>query len=132
MRRLHLWTGLLTVIIFLLTGQFMRHHQPPMTAFTPEVRMLFRSRHIYILTAGLVNLMLGLYLQRPPGWRGRAQLLGSALLLPSPALLILAFTQEPQRGFQQETMFSHWGLYALFAGSMLHLVSAIRQPPASH
>jgi hypothetical protein len=132
MRKLHLWTGILTVIIFLLTGQFMRHHQPPMTAFTPEVRLLFRSRHIYILAAGLVNLMLGLYLQRSRDWRGRAQLLGSALLLASPALLILAFTREPQRGFQTETIFSHWGLYALFAGCMLHLVSAVRQPPAPH
>lgn len=91
MRKLHLWVGLLTVVVFLITGQFMRRHQPPMTAFTPEVRLLFRSRHIYILAGGLVNLMLGLYLQRSPNWRGRAQVVGSILLLASPAHLIVAF-----------------------------------------
>jgi len=47
MRRIHLILGLLGVIAFLLTGQFMRHHSPPMQLLTPELRMMYVSRHIY-------------------------------------------------------------------------------------
>ena len=128
LRRLHYWFGVLATVVFLLTGQFMRHHQPPMTEFSSEIRLLFRSRHIYILAAALVNLMLGLYLQREMDWRGRAQLLGSLLVLASPLLLVYAFVIEPERGFEAATAWSHWGLYALFAGCMLHFAASLRKP----
>jgi hypothetical protein len=128
MRRLHLWFGLLAVAAFLLTGQFMHHHQPPVATMADSIRLLYRSRHIYILASGLVNLMLGLYLQpRPAGWRLKAQIIGSALLTVSPLLLIWAFGAEPARGLQPEMWRSHAGLYALFGGCMLHLASGIGQ-----
>jgi hypothetical protein len=59
MRRYLLWVGVLVVGVFLITGQFMRHHEPPMGTLGDSVRLMFRSRHIYILASGLVNLMLG-------------------------------------------------------------------------
>lgn len=128
MRRLHLAVGLFTVVAFLATGQFMRHHTPPMATLSDSARLMFRSRHIYILAGGLVNLVLGLYLQRQArGWRRIVQAAGSALLIASPALLILAFIIEPERGFHEEMRLSASGLYALFAGSMAHLVSGVGQ-----
>jgi hypothetical protein len=86
------------VIVFLITGQFMSHHTPPMVTLSDSARLMFRSRHIYILAGGLVNLVLGVYLQRQVGgWRRVVQTAGSALLIASPALLVVAFIVEPAR-----------------------------------
>jgi hypothetical protein len=122
MRRLHLAVGVLAVVTFLITGQIMRYHTPPLAAMSAAARLMFRSRHIYILAAGLVNLVLGVYFQRQrEGWRCVVQATGSAFLITSPGLLVLAFIVEPGRGFQQEMPWTHAGLYVLFAGSMAHL-----------
>jgi hypothetical protein len=124
MRRLHSAVGLFAVVAFLVTGQYMRHHTPPMAALSDSNRLMFRSRHIYILAGGLVNLVLGLYMRRQPrGWRRIVQTAGSALLIASPALLITAFILEPGRGFQEEMPWSSRGLFLLFGGSMAHLIS---------
>jgi len=128
MRGLHLVIGLLTVIAFLVTGQLMSHHVPPMSTLSDSARLMFRSRHIYILASGLVNLMLGLYIGRRAGWRNAVQLIGSGLLMASAALLIVAFGIEPAGGFQESLGWSAAGLYTLFGGCMLHLVSGIGKP----
>ena len=124
MRRFHLWVGVLTVLAFIITGQFIRHHQPPTPELGNDIRLMLRSRHIYVLASGLVNLMLGLYFEKRTGWRGGVQMAGSCLLALSPVLLLLAFAVEPGQGFQPEMWRSSAGLYLLFAGSMLHLIGA--------
>jgi hypothetical protein len=125
MRLVHLNAGIATVVIFLITGQFMRHHTPPIDTLADSVRLLHRSRHIYILAAGLVNLMLGIYLRlQPRGWRNLLQRIGSAFLVVSPALLVAAFAIEPEAGFRTEMPWSSLGLYALFAGCSLHFLAA--------
>lgn len=104
----------------------MRYHQPGVQTLSESTRLMFRSRHIYILASGLVNLMLGLYLQRRAvGWRGITQTIGSGLLIGSSALLILAFSVESKIGFQQDMRWSANGLYALFSGCMAHFASSI-------
>src|SRR5277367_6736729 len=101
MRRFHLIAGIIAVTVFLITGLFMRHHQPPLETLGDAARLMYRSRHIYILAAGLINLILGLYLQRQAaGWRRIAQNAGSGLILASLVPLVLAFILEPKRGFQ--------------------------------
>jgi hypothetical protein len=128
----HLWVGGLGVLVFLITGQFMRHHQPPMGDLSEAARLMLRSRHIYILASGLVNLMLGLYMRRQAGgWQRVIQAFGSGLLIGSTALLIVAFIVEPGKGFQVEMAWSAAGLYALFGGSMAHLASSFGQPDRS-
>jgi hypothetical protein len=127
MRRLHLIVGVLAVVTFLITGQFLRYHQPPMSTLSDSARLMLRSRHIYILAAGLVNLALGLYLQRHKGgWRKAVQTVGSTFLIASCLLLLVAFTIEPSQGFHEEMPWSAAGLYMLFAGSVAHLASTMR------
>jgi uncharacterized membrane protein len=129
MRGIHLFAGIIAVTAFLITGQFMRHHQPPLATLDDATRLMFRSRHIYILAAGLLNLILGLYLQlQVVSWRSMVQMAGSVLLLGSLVPLILAFILEPERGFLPDMHWSAAGLYALFAGCMAHFVSAIGNP----
>ena len=62
MKRLHLIIGLTVVVIFLLTGQYMEYVHNRL--LLDGTRMLYRSRHIYLLLAGLLNLILGIYFVR--------------------------------------------------------------------
>jgi hypothetical protein len=124
-RRIHLIIGLLGVVVFLLTGQIMRRHVPSMHSLSAEVRMMYVSRHIYLLGASLVNLVLGLYLQlHPAGWRRSLQYIGSLLIALSAVSLLLAFIGEPALGLAGRSWRSYFGLLALFAGAMTHLVAS--------
>lgn len=112
MRRLHYMVGLLGVTGFVLSGQALRFHQPSLRLLEPGVHMMYVSRHIYLLCASLVNLVLGLYLRRvPEGWRGYSQVVGSALPVASPLFLATAFLVEPSLGLAGRSwwsrLFSH-------------------------
>ena len=102
-------------------------HEPPLSAMDWGDRLLFRSRHIYILCAGLVNLSLGQHYALPDGAvRRRDAAVGGLLLaLASAALLFFAFFAEPMagRGPGRSALF---GLYALFAGVIALVVANLR------
>ena len=126
MRRVHLILGLLGMVTFLITGQLMKHHNPPVRMLTPDVRMMYVSRHIYLLGAALVNLVLGLYLREySPGWRRTLQRIGSVLIFLSVLSLLIAFISEPALGLAGRSWRSYFGLIGLFAGVMTHLVAAV-------
>ena len=76
MKRAHFIFGIALVVVFLLTGQFMEYvHNREL----PDgARVLYRSRHIYILCNALINISLGLYVRYlTGGWRRSLQLIGS-------------------------------------------------------
>jgi len=126
MRRVHLIVGLLGVVAFLITGQLMKHHSPPVRVLTPDVHMMYVSHHIYLLGAALVNLVLGLYLREySPGWRRILQRIGSAVIFLSVLSLLIAFTSEPALSLTGRSWRSYFGLISLFAGVMTHLVAAV-------
>ena len=125
MRRIHLIIGLLGVIVFLLTGQVMKHHHPRMDELSAEVRMMYVSRHIYLLGASLVNVVLGLYIRvHPRRWPRLSQQVGSVLILLSPLSLLIAFFAEPALGLAGRSWRSYFGLIGLLAGVMMHLVAS--------
>jgi hypothetical protein len=118
---LHRWLGAAACLVFLGTGVFLFLRLEELAAGNPEVRWLYRANHIYILLGGLLNLAVGLYagtLAR--GWRGRAQAIGSALLLASLPLLIAAFLLEPRQANPQRPL-TEIGIVALAAGTLLHV-----------
>lgn len=124
LRRVHLVLGIMAVIAFLWSGQVMGHHHPPMEQLPAGLRMMYISRHIYLLAAALVNTVLGLYLQlHASNWRHGLQLAGSLLMLASVFSLTLAFAVEPPLGMAGRSWRSSVGLIALFAGVMTHLVA---------
>jgi drug/metabolite transporter (DMT)-like permease len=128
MKRLHLTFGVLVVIVFLLTGQYMDFQHPKVRELTDEgTRMMFRSRHIYLLLAGLVNLGLGVYFTyHKASWRRTLQIAGSVFILLAPLLMTAAFFYEPRLQGLKRT-FTQPAVVALFAGVFLHLFSGIRQ-----
>jgi hypothetical protein len=127
MKRFHQIFGLLVLIIFLLTGQYMDLYHHHLREMPDGMRMLYRTRHIYILLTGLVHLGIGTYLILERQLPGRIlQFLGSALLVISTMLLLAAFFYEPKLQ-NLYTPLSHWGIYAVASGTLLHLFSGAGQ-----
>ena len=128
MRTLHRIFGVLVILVFLLTGQFMDFHDPKVSEMTDEgTRMMFRSRHIYILLAGLLNLGVGVYFTYwRERWRRVLQLVGSALLIIAPLMMIGAFFYEPTLKGLQRTL-TLPAIVALVIGVFCHLFSGMRQ-----
>jgi hypothetical protein len=123
MRRLHLVVGLAGVAVFLATGQYMDRAHDHFRDMDDTRRLLFRSTHIYLLLASLLNLSLGLYLSDAgPGWRRWAQRAGSALVLLAPPLLVAGFATEPWLS-GLDRPYSRPALYGALAGMVLHLGS---------
>jgi hypothetical protein len=125
MKRIHFIFGLVLVLVFLLTGQYMEYVHN--RTLPDGVRVLYRSRHIYLLLNALINITLGLYVQYVPGgWRRSLQIIGSVLIIIAPAFLLAGFFYEPPRGANQ-TIIAPYGIFATAIGILLHLVSAIRR-----
>lgn len=95
---LHKIVGIVTVFAFIGTGVLMRFHFSRVYEANHLVRMMFRSIHIYILLAGLLNIAVGTYMLQSSERRKRAaQLFGSICILAGPFVLIAAFFYEPVR-----------------------------------
>ncbi len=125
LRTAHLVVGAVTVGAFLVTGLVMYGHQPPLSEMDWGARLMFRSRHIYILAAGLVNLALGVHHVLPPGAvRRSVAIAGSLLALVSAALLFFAFFAEPMAG-REPGHLSIFGLFALFGGVVLYVPASL-------
>jgi len=123
--RVHLIIGIAAIVAFLLSGQQLGHHHPAMEQLPPELRMMYVSRHIYLLAGALVNTVLGLYLQlQTSRWRRVLQIIGSILILTSVLALSMAFLAEPPLGMAGRGWRSLLGMVALFVGVMTHLVAS--------
>ncbi|MBI4417534.1 MAG: hypothetical protein HY563_02075 [Ignavibacteriales bacterium] len=97
MKRIHLLTGILTLVVFLVTGVYMRIGFPELYGDSEAIRFLFRANHVYILFSGLLNVMAG-FASVPMVQTDLVQKVkaaGSILLLLAAPLFILAFILEP-------------------------------------
>ncbi|MEP6850713.1 MAG: hypothetical protein ABI999_17785 [Acidobacteriota bacterium] len=122
---IHLILGALVFIIFVTTGRLMSVDFPDKDAITPELRLLMRSRHIYILFSALIHLGLGLYLQlRPQTWRWILQYAGSIVLTVSSSLLIWAFFAETFL-LQHFSAISRYGIILSLVGVGLHVIGGL-------
>ena len=124
MKRFHFIFGLVMFVAFLLTGQHMDKFHNHLEGVEIGVRLLYRTRHIFILLASLMHLALGLYCQTRTGqWQRWVQRAGSAALVGGSLLLVVAFFSEA-KARDLTTPFSHWAMYLSLFGIVLHIVSA--------
>lgn len=124
MKRAHLLFGIAALFAFILSGQYMDKVHGHLRGIADAPRMLFRSRHIYMLLTSLLNLGLGTYLKpQPLGWRAGAQLAGSIMIIGATCLLVVAFLYEPLHGNLNYTPFSHYGLYLVALGTVGHAIA---------
>ncbi|MDX6501204.1 MAG: hypothetical protein QOG23_4464 [Blastocatellia bacterium] len=98
------------------------HH---MVGVPDGIRLLYRTRHIFILLSGLTNLGIAAYFTyRDQFWPRVFQPIGSGLTLSSSFLFIVAFFYEPELGGLR-TPLAHWGTYCIAAGVILHVLSGL-------
>lgn len=117
--------GLVVVVIFLLTGQYMHRYLNHLVGMPDGPRMLYRTRHIFILLSGLVHLALGLYVvPRVLLWQRVMQWLGSTLIIASSLLFLAAFFYDSIRGDLAAPL-SYRGVFAIAIGMLGHLVSGL-------
>lgn len=127
MRRFHQFFGWTIFLVFLLTGQYMSIYHNHLAGTPDGVRMLYRSRHIYILLAALLNIGLGIYFSyAAQRWRRGLQLGGSTVIVITTLSLIPAFFYEPGLG-PAKTYFSFFGIIGIAVGLLLHLIGGPRQ-----
>jgi hypothetical protein len=126
MKKLHLIFGVVVLVAFLLTGQYMDKFYNHLEGMPDGSRLLYRTRHIFILLAGLLNLGIGAYFSyRMETWRRTVQLLGSLLIFAASFLFMIAFFYEPTSK-DLHTPLSHWGTYTIATGTLLHVISGIK------
>ncbi len=125
MKWAHLIFGFAVFAAFTITGSYMRADFPDKDAIPQELRLLMRSRHIYILFSALIHLALGTYLSlRLDRWRRVLQYVGSGLLFMSSGLLLRAFILETYQ-YGQFFDLSRFGIYASLAGVAVHWIASI-------
>ncbi len=125
LRKLHFAVGLTGIVAFLATGAYMNAGFPDLYAGNEVLRYLYRSNHVYILLASLVNVALGVHLTpAAPGWRATVLLVGSVLALAAPVVLCFAFFLEAPVA-QPERVWTLAGVAALAAGIALHAVGGM-------
>jgi hypothetical protein len=122
----HLLVGAATLVGFLISGVYMLVHDPALGKLDLGLHLLYTSRHIYVLAAALIHLVLGAHVgrARTRGVRG-VQWAGSMMLVVASGLLMLAFVAEPV-GTGHRTPLSRFGLYSLFVGTILHIGTGLR------
>jgi hypothetical protein len=88
-------------------------------------RMLYRSRHIYILLSAMLHLGVGSYFTyRLQTAQRTMQLLGSLLITIASALFVYAFFYEPNlTGLY--TPISRKGIFLTAIGTLLHVLSGV-------
>ena len=122
----HLIFGILLFVVFTITGRYMRADFPDKDAIDQTLRILMRSRHIYILLSSLIHITLGIYLQlRPTLAQKLFQIAGSIVLTISSLLLFWAFVVETYY-LQGYSNYSRDGLYLSLAGVVLHLIGGMK------
>ena len=124
-KRTQLILGIVLLVVFVLTGQYMEYvHNRQL----PDgQRILYRSRHIYLLLNALINISLGLYARYAvSGWRRSLQIIGSVLIMLAPGFLLAGFFYEPPRGADQ-TKIAPYGIFATAIGMLFHLISCWRK-----
>lgn len=124
--KIHLYLGILVIVIFLLTGQYMHHNFDHLKDMELMNRALFRAGHLYILLFGLINVSLGTHFRISNiNLLNRVQLFGSVIILIATFLIIYGFftelpTEEIERPLTRNS------LYLILFGVSIHgIVSLI-------
>ena len=119
LRKSHLIVGLILLVIFPLTGAYLRYRIPHLMQDSDRFRFSMRGNHVYILLSGLIHLSLGAYLQRiQVNWLGKLQTTGSILLTFSSTIVLAAFFLEPKSGIDRP--YTSFAMFTALAGMLLH------------
>ncbi len=120
MGKVHLFLGIIVVIVFVLTGQYMHRYFNHLQDMEMMQRALFRAGHLYILLFGLINMGLGAYWRNVKRRSLRAlQLLGSMVILLATSMIVYSFFKE-NPSMHIERSIARFSLYFILFGVSCH------------
>lgn len=125
LKRVHLITGIVALIMFSISGIYMTINFPAIYQGNEAIHMMFRANHIYILFIGLINFILGSLLIRDEQLQWRA-ILGSTLLIMASLLFIIAFFIEPLKGNFIRS-FTSLAILLTAVGTLFHAAAAFKK-----
>ncbi|HRH58831.1 MAG: hypothetical protein U0T69_13725 [Chitinophagales bacterium] len=129
-KKIYLIIGILTVLIFIATGQYLLRAFPDKEKLDLTFRVMQRSRHIFILLSGCTLSVIGVYFQKSNNKFSYAlQLLATFILFTANILFIYCFFYEVDISFIPSTPLLHVATYSFLAGIVLHAIASwIKQP----
>lgn len=133
LRTLHLIIGIAGLLAFVLSGQYMHHFLDHLQGMPDGARLMYRSAHLYLFWASLLNLLLGSYLDcATQGGIRRFQILASAMIVLAPFLIGFSFFVE-SNSTELFRPFARVGIYSALAGCIIHafVASAMRRQNGS-
>jgi len=108
----HIVVGVIGLVTFLLTGQYMDLVHEHLVNMDDGPRMIYRSTHIYILLVSILNVCIGVTMTTPA--KTILQYLVSVVILIAPFLMTIEFfygTRDVTKG----RFFAYYALVSLFA-----------------
>lgn len=127
LKLLYLCIGILTVLVFLGTGQYLRRVFPNKENIDLAFRVMQRSRHIFILLSGLVLSGIGIYFQSARLALFRIiQYIAFVILIVANGLFIYAFFYEVDTNFIPQTPILQYAAYLILAGVALNFIATFR------
>lgn len=125
--KIHFYFGIIIIIAFLFTGQYMHHKFDHLENMELMNRALFRAGHLYILLFGLINVSLGTYFKiSETKYLKTIQLFASGVTLFATILVTYGFFAELPTE-QIERPLTRISLYLILLGVSVHgLVSLIK------
>jgi hypothetical protein len=123
LRAIHLGLGILGIVAFVLTGQYMGIFLAGLEGMPDGPRLLYRTSHLYLMWSSLLNLTVGYYFAPASGRNAKwVQAFSSALLLLGPPLILTGFFIESPAN-DLDRVFSSWANYFALGGVILHIVA---------
>jgi|ERR1051326_92510 hypothetical protein len=125
LRKFHKFFGIFTLVVFALTGLYMRLNIAHIDITNEKLRMMFRANHIYIMFAGIINIGLGSYLNfNKVNWKKRTQEAGSIFIILATLALIAAFFLDPVSGSLHRSK-TRLALISFFLGGLCHFFGGL-------
>jgi hypothetical protein len=126
LKRVHLIAGLVALVIFPLTGAYMRFYLADEFAASDRLRFSLRANHIYILLSSLIHISLGAYLRvcAKKRW-ANLQTAASLALITSTTLVIAAFLAESKMNLERPVTLL--AMVLALGGTLLHAFIASRE-----
>lgn len=120
---IHRYIGIITVLVFFITGVYMFFNFPGLYGDNQVIRFLYRANHVYLLFGGLLNVAFGLYVHfSDKKWQRYFQNAGSVMIQLGPIILLAAFYYEPSLA-SPERPWTTLGVTLLLAGTAFHVSS---------
>lgn len=95
LKTIHVAVGILGLIAFVLTGQYMAIFLGGLTGMADGPRLLYRTSHLYLMWSSLANLLVGCYFVVASRQGARVlQIISSIALLVGPPLMVTAFFMD--------------------------------------